>query len=170
MRLCDNVPPTGVKVRMGRVLDGISDHMCDYHESLTFVKSDEPEPEKEEIVRTLRDAGAQILLMYLPVGSEEAARFYAECALEAGLGLINNIPVFIASDPVWGKRFADRASSHHWRRHQIPVRGNHSSPNFGRSLQKTRGEAGKDIPTKYRRKHGLSEHARSSSVVFQEEV
>ena len=50
MRLCDNVPSTGVKVRMGRVLDGISDHMCDYHESLTFVKSDEPEPEKEEIV------------------------------------------------------------------------------------------------------------------------
>ena len=108
MRLCDNVPSTGVKVRMGRVLDGISDHMCDYHESLTFVKSDEPEPEKEEIVRALRDAGAQILLTYLPVGSEEATRFYAECALEAGLGLINNIPVFIASDPIWGKRFADR--------------------------------------------------------------
>ncbi|MEJ2717576.1 MAG: inositol-3-phosphate synthase [Deltaproteobacteria bacterium] len=108
MHFCDNVQSTGVRVRMGRVLDGISDHMNEYHESLTFLRSEEPEPEKEEVVRVLRDAKAQIVLTYLPVGSEEATRFYAECALDAGLGLINNIPVFIASDPTWGNRFAER--------------------------------------------------------------
>lgn len=108
MPLCDDLRSTGVLVRMGRVLDGISDHMGDYHESLTFVESDETEPNKEQMVEALRDSGAQILLTYLPVGSEQATRFYAECALEAGLALINNIPVFIASDPIWAKRFADR--------------------------------------------------------------
>lgn len=106
--LCDNLPPLGVKVRMGRVLDGISNHMGQYDESVTFVRSHEPEPDRGEIVQTLRDSGAQILLTYLPVGSEEATQFYAECALEAGLGLINNIPVFIASDPTWEKRFSER--------------------------------------------------------------
>jgi myo-inositol-1-phosphate synthase len=108
MPLCDGIRPTGVRVRMGLVLDGIADHMGDYHESFTFAKSDESEPNKAQVVHDLRDARAQILLTYLPVGSEEATRFYAECALEAGLGLINNIPVFIASDPIWGKRFAQR--------------------------------------------------------------
>jgi myo-inositol-1-phosphate synthase len=60
---------------------------------------------EEEVVRELKESGAEILLNYLPVGSEKAAKFYAGCALKAGLGLINNIPVFIASDPEWAGRF-----------------------------------------------------------------
>jgi myo-inositol-1-phosphate synthase len=108
MRLCDDVQSTGVMVSMGCVLDGISSHMGEHPESRTFVKAGDPEPQKEQVVRMLREAGAQILLTYLPVGSEQATRFYAECALEAGLGLVNNIPVFIASDPTWGRRFAER--------------------------------------------------------------
>ncbi len=108
MSLCNDIRPTGVKVRMGRVLDGISDHMAGYEESFTFAKCNEPEPDMAQVVQELRDSRAEVLLMYLPVGSEEAARFYTECALEAGLGLVNNIPVFIASDPPWGERFADR--------------------------------------------------------------
>jgi myo-inositol-1-phosphate synthase len=107
MRLCDDLPRTGVEVMMGRVLDGVSDHMSDYPEDRTFLKADSPEPEKDEVVAILRDSEAQMLLTYLPVGSEQAVRFYADCALEAGLGLINNIPVFIAGDPVWRKRFAE---------------------------------------------------------------
>ena len=62
-------------------------------------------PTKEEVVQALKDSGAEILINYLPVGSEEATRFYADCALEANVAFINNIPVFIASDPVWAKRF-----------------------------------------------------------------
>ncbi len=103
---CPDVPKTGVTVRMGRVLDGVADHMKDYPEERTFVVAERPEPTKAEVVRALRESGAEIVVNYLPVGSEEATRFYAECALEAGCAFINCIPVFIASDPKWEARFA----------------------------------------------------------------
>jgi myo-inositol-1-phosphate synthase len=102
---CKDIPKTGVKVRMGKVLDGYSEHMGDYPEENTFVLADQPEPTKEEVVAWLKESGAEVFMNYLPVGSEEASRFYAECALEAGVAFVNNIPVFIASDPAWAKRF-----------------------------------------------------------------
>lgn len=102
---CPDIPSLGVSVKMGKVLDGISDHMKDYEDKNTFVRSNAAEPDKAEVVRVLRESGAEILVNYLPVGSEKAARFYAECALEAGLGFINNIPVFIASNNEWAERF-----------------------------------------------------------------
>ena len=105
---CSDIPQAGVKVQMGRVLDGFSKHMKNYENQYTFVLADEPEPTEEEIVKTLRDSGAEIFLNYLPVGSEEATRFYADCALEAGVAFINNIPVFIASNPDWAKRFEEK--------------------------------------------------------------
>ena len=71
---------------MGRVLDGVSDHMNNYGEKYTFIVSKEPEATKADIVNELKNSGAEMLLNYLPVGSEEAVRFYAECALEAGVG------------------------------------------------------------------------------------
>jgi myo-inositol-1-phosphate synthase len=99
------IPPQGVTVRMGRILDGFSDHMRGYPEEDTFVPSDKSEPDQAEVVRLLRESGAEVLMNYLPVGSEEATRFYAECALRAGLGLVNCIPVFLASDAGWAERF-----------------------------------------------------------------
>ncbi len=102
---CGDIPPAGVEVRMGPVMDGFSEHMRDYPASHTFVLADAPEPGKEEVVAALRESGAEVLLNYLPVGSERAARFYAECALEAGVAFINCIPVFIVSDPEWAARF-----------------------------------------------------------------
>ncbi len=102
---CENLPKTGVKVSMGKVLDGFSEHMENYEEKYTFVLSEEPEPSKADIVKILQESGAEILLNYLPVGSEEATSFYAECALDAGVGLINCIPVFIASNPLWAEKF-----------------------------------------------------------------
>jgi myo-inositol-1-phosphate synthase len=105
---CENVPKSGVPVRMGRILDGFSEHMRGYDDRRTFVLSDALEADHHEVVRVLRESGAEILVNYLPVGSERAVRFYAECALEAGAALVNCMPVFIASDPQWAKRFADR--------------------------------------------------------------
>jgi len=102
---CKDVPKTGVKVEMGAILDGFSEHMRDYEDDYTFLLSDEKEPSKADCVTILRESGAEMLLNYAPVGSENAARFYAECALEAGIGFINNIPVFIASNQGWGARF-----------------------------------------------------------------
>lgn len=102
------VPQTGVVVHMGRILDGFSEHMQSRDDKYTFVPADEADPGQEEVIRLLRQSGTEILLNYLPVGSEEATRFYAECALEAGVAFINNMPVFIASDPSWAKRFRER--------------------------------------------------------------
>ncbi len=104
---CSDIPESGVTVRMGRILDGFSDHMKNYDEKRTFILADEPEPSETDVVKVLKESGAQILMNYLPVGSEEATRFYAGCALKAGLAFVNNIPVFIASDPEgkWARQF-----------------------------------------------------------------
>ncbi|MDP6546203.1 MAG: inositol-3-phosphate synthase [Phycisphaerae bacterium] len=104
---CPDVPKTGVTVRMGRVLDGFSRHMTEYEARYTFIRADAPEPDKDEVIKVLNDSGAEMVLNYLPVGSEKATRFYVECALAAEVGLVNNIPVFIASDLDWARRFAD---------------------------------------------------------------
>ncbi|HEV2746769.1 MAG TPA: inositol-3-phosphate synthase [Allosphingosinicella sp.] len=104
---CDHVPESGVAVAMGRVLDGVSDHMADWPDERTFLIADSPEPDKADVVRTLRESDAHVLLNYLPVGSQLATEFYAECALEAGVAFVNNIPVFIASDEGWARRFAE---------------------------------------------------------------
>ena len=105
---CNQLPESGVIVQMGRILDGVADHMKEYDENFTFLPLDETEPTKEEVVQILQDSGAEILLNYLPVGSEKAVRFYATCALEAGVAFINNVPVFIASNPVWARRFEEK--------------------------------------------------------------
>lgn len=102
---CDAIETNGARVSMGRVLDGCSGHMQDFDEKYRFVVSRRKQPDKKEVVSILQKSDAEILLNYLPVGSEQAARFYAECALEAGVALINNMPVFIASDPEWATRF-----------------------------------------------------------------
>jgi len=100
-----DIKNNGTIVRMGNILDGISDHMKDYSEDRAFLPSDE---DPCDIVNELRASNTEILLNYLPVGSEEATKFYAECCLEAGVAFINNMPVFIASDEKWSKRFKDR--------------------------------------------------------------
>jgi myo-inositol-1-phosphate synthase len=104
---CEKVKPTGAIVMMGCVFDGYAAHMQDYDAQRTFLPL-EKESTREQIIEELRQSGAEIMVNYLPVGSEEATRFYAGCALEANLAFVNNIPVFIASDPVWAKRFADK--------------------------------------------------------------
>jgi myo-inositol-1-phosphate synthase len=120
-----DIPPSDVIVRMGPVLDGISEHMADYAEDRTFVRSNATELTKSEIVRELKSSGAEILLNYVPVGSEQAARFYAECALEAGVAFINNMPVFIASD----KTFADR-----FKARNLPIIGDDIKSQFGATI------------------------------------
>ncbi len=104
---CKDVPQSDVKVQMGRILDGFSEHMRDYADKYTFALADAPEPGENEVVSELKKSGAEILLNYLPVGSEDATRFYAKCALKANVAFINCMPVFIASDPTWAQRFKD---------------------------------------------------------------
>jgi myo-inositol-1-phosphate synthase len=122
---CADIPQSGVKVQMGKILDGFSEHMKDYADKYTFVIADEPEPTEEEIVKMLKNSGAEVLMNYLPVGSEQATQFYADCALEAGVAFVNNIPVFIASNPVWAKRFEDK---------NIPIIGDDIKAQLGATI------------------------------------
>jgi myo-inositol-1-phosphate synthase len=124
-KFCPELPKSGIIVRMGKILDGFSGHMKDYEDKYTFVAADALEPTEEEVVKALEDSGADILMNYLPVGSEEATRFYAECALEAGIAFINNMPVFIASDPTWAKRFEEK---------NIPIIGDDIKAQLGATI------------------------------------
>ena len=92
-----DVPPTGVTVSRGRTLDGLGTY---YREVIE--ESDAPEA---DVVRVLKESGADVLVCYLPVGSEDAAKYYAQCAIEAGVAFVNCLPVFIASDIAWAQRF-----------------------------------------------------------------
>jgi myo-inositol-1-phosphate synthase len=94
-----DVPPLGVVVQRGHTLDGLGRF---YRETIT--ESDE---EPVDVAQALRDARVDVLVSYLPVGSEAADRFYAQAAIDAGVGFVNALPVFIASDPVWAQKFAD---------------------------------------------------------------
>jgi myo-inositol-1-phosphate synthase len=94
-----DVPPLGVDVRRGPTLDGLGYF---YREQITE-SADEP----ADVAAVLRETGAQVLVNYLPVGSEVAAKHYAQAALEAGAGFVNCMPVFIASDREWARRFAE---------------------------------------------------------------
>lgn len=101
-----DIPKTGISVVMGKISDGVAQHMENYPDDQTFMISEEKET---DIVDTLKNSRAEIALNYLPVGSEEAARFYAECCLQANVAFINCIPVFIASDEGYAKRFKKKS-------------------------------------------------------------
>jgi len=93
------VAKTGVTVLRGTTLDGLGKY---YRETI-----EESSAAPVDVVKTLKDAQVDVLICYLPVGSEEAAKFYAQCAIDAGVAFVNALPVFIASDPAWAKKFED---------------------------------------------------------------
>ncbi len=100
-----DIPNLGVKVRKGKVLDGVANHMHNFPSDKTFVISSEKEDELEDVVSVLKEVQADVLINYVPVGSENAARFYATACLKAGAAFINAMPAFIVSDLDWGKKF-----------------------------------------------------------------
>src|SRR6266550_6432097 len=98
IKICD-VPPLGVTVQRGHTLDGLGRY---YREIV-----EEADEEPVDVVAVLRDAEADVLVCYLPVGSEAATRYYAQCAIDAGVAFVNALPVFIAGTPEWARRFTD---------------------------------------------------------------
>jgi myo-inositol-1-phosphate synthase len=94
-----DVPPVNVTVQRGPTLDGIGKY---YSETIEV-----SDTEAVDVVKVLKDAKVDVMVSYLPVGSEEADKFYAQCAIDAGAAFVNALPVFIASDPVWAKKFTD---------------------------------------------------------------
>jgi myo-inositol-1-phosphate synthase len=98
IKICD-VPPSGVIVQRGHTLDGLGK----YYRDMITESDDEP----VDVVAALREAEVDVLVCYLPVGSEQAAKFYAQCAIDAGVAFVNALPVFIAGTPEWAKKFED---------------------------------------------------------------
>ena len=94
-----DVPPSGITVQRGPTLDGIGKY---YAQTIELSEAD-----PVDVVKVLQDAKVDVLVSYLPVGSEEADKFYAQCAIDAGVAFVNALPVFIASDPVWAQKFVD---------------------------------------------------------------
>src|SRR5881227_2034070 len=96
IKICD-VPPTGITVQRGHTLDGLGKYY-----RLTIEESDD---QPVDVVAALKEARADVLICYLPVGSEDAAKFYAQCAIDAGVGFVNCLPVFIAGTKEWADKF-----------------------------------------------------------------
>ncbi|GAA1483053.1 inositol-3-phosphate synthase [Gordonia sinesedis] len=94
-----DVPPTGVTVQRGHTLDGLGKY---YKETIT-----EADGDGVDVVQALKDNDVDVLVSYLPVGSDQADKFYAQCAIDAGVAFVNALPVFIASDPEWAQKFTD---------------------------------------------------------------
>ena len=103
-RVFEQNVPDGPIVQMGHVLDGVSDYMLEQPEKYGFRVSNEL---PVDVCKVLKDSGAEILINYLPVGSQKATEFYANCCLETGVSFLNCIPVFIASNPEWEQKFID---------------------------------------------------------------
>src|SRR3989338_426061 len=99
---CKDVPKLGVTVQKGPVLDGVANHMKDYPEDRTFVVS---EDKPVNVAKVLKESGAEVLINYMPVGSEQATQYYAQAALDANMAFVNCMPAFIASVPAWAEKF-----------------------------------------------------------------
>lgn len=101
---CKNIPQTGVEVKTAPVLDGVAEHFKEYPEDKRFeVTGEDP----VEVTEELKKSGADVLINYMPVGSQSATEFYAKAALDAGCAFINCVPVFICSNEEWNKKFQE---------------------------------------------------------------
>lgn len=136
------LPVLGVTVQMGPILDGIAPHMAEYADDEAF-RAAEDEP--VDVARALTETSAEILLCYLPVGSEQAVHHYAQACLDAGVAMVNCVPVFIASDAAWARRF---------RKARLPIVGDDIKSQVGativhRTLTRLFGDRGVHLDRTY---------------------
>ncbi len=137
-----DVAPTGVTVQRGPTFDGLGQY---YQEMI-----EESDEDPADVVATLRAANVDVLVSYLPVGSEQADKFYAQCAIDAGCGFVNALPVFIASDPEWAAKFTEAG---------VPIVGDDIKSQVGativhRSLARLFEERGVELQRTYQLNFG----------------
>ncbi len=140
--ICRDLPESGVAVQMGPVLDGVAAHMSQYRPEERFEPSDAP---PVDAARVLRESGAEILVNYMPVGSQQATEFYARACLESGVAFVNCVPCFVVSDPRWAEQFRARG---------LPCVGDDVKAQVGatithRALVRLLAERGMSIDTTY---------------------
>ena len=143
---CDEPYDDGARVFAGPLGDGVAAHLENFHEESRAVVSDQARTAAAaDVVRVLKETGATVLVNYLPVGSQKATELYAEACLQAGIAMVNCIPVFIASDPAWVARFEQA---------KLPIIGDDVKSQFGatithRVLMKLAEQRGMRIDTSY---------------------
>lgn len=138
-----DVPRLGVEVMPGPILDGVGDHMKE-----AFAPYDEEKTKPVNVVDVLKETKADMLINFLPVGSYNATRYYANACLEAGCAFVNCIPEFIASDPAWAKRFEDKG---------LPVAGDDIKSQLGATiLHRTLVQLMKDRGIKVKKTYQLN--------------
>src|SRR5262249_27746597 len=123
------LPVSNVIVQAGPVLDGVAAHMSDYPDENAFRVVD---LEPTDVTAALQSSGAEVLVCYLPVGSERAVKYYAQACLEAGVAMVNCVPVFLAFDEVWGAKFRDAGLPMIWGGIKNQVGGTIVHRGFGR--------------------------------------
>jgi myo-inositol-1-phosphate synthase len=138
----EKLPAYGVEVQMAPTLDGVAAHMADRPAERAFRPSSRA---PVDVAQTLQESGAEVLVCYLPVGSEQAVRHYAQACLDTGVGMVNCVPVFIASDDAWAARFRERG---------VPIVGDDIKSQVGativhRSLARLLGDRGVELARTY---------------------
>ncbi len=103
-----DLPSTPALVHRGPDLDGVTAFMRNQAPHRSFVSSSKPELTGSQVAEVLKSSGAEVVISFLPVGSQDASEFYATCALDAGVAFVNAIPVFLASNTKWASAFAKR--------------------------------------------------------------
>ncbi len=156
------VPDLGVEVHRGMTHDGLGKYL---KQKITKAPG-----ETADIVGILKQTKADVLVCYLPVGSEQAVKWYVEQALKAGVGFVNCLPVFIAREDYWDERFARGRPADHRRRHQVAGRRHHRPPPARPAVPRPRRAARAHLAAQRRRQHGLLQHARARAARLEEGV
>ena len=157
-----DVPTTSVIVQRGNTLDGLGKYVGQ--------RITEASGAAVDVARILKETRTDVVVSYLPVGSEQATQWYVEQVLAAGCGMVNCIPVFIASQPHWQQRFRERGVADHRRRHQVAGwRDDHTS-HAGEFVSRARGAARPDLPVELRWQHRFPKHARARAAGFEENL
>lgn len=147
--LCSSVKPNGTLVQMAPVLDGVASHVSADHERGVDI-SDTPEPTLNDVVAILKATGVEVVVNFLPVGAEQATRFFAEAAIGAGAAFVNCIPVFIASSEEWQRAFSQA---------RLPILGDDIKSQIGatiinRALAEMFSSRGAELEKMYQLNHG----------------
>ena len=160
MKFAD-VPKLDVPVYRGMTHDGLGKYLKE--------KIQKAPGETDDIVQILKDTKTDVVVSYLPVGSEQATKWYVEQVLEAGCGFVNCIPVFIARENYWAA-VQQRRPADHRRRHQVAGRGDDRAPHARAPLRRSRRQARAHLAAQRRRQHGLLQHARARAAGVEEDL
>ena len=152
----------GVPVYRGMTHDGLGKYLKE--------KIKKAPGETADIVKILKDTHTDVVVSYLPVGSEQATKWYVEQVLEAGCGFVNCIPVFIAREDYWDRRFKKAPSADRRRRHQVAGRRDDRAPQPRAPVRGPRREDDAHLAAERRRQHGLLQHARARAAGVQEDL